>query len=298
MGTGSSLGHTTVAVWIDDELYIVESQDGWYWSKHGIQRNKYDDWMKNALNADFNVYWIPLKEEIRKNFDEDKAKEFFLSKEGLNYGYHNFLFPWLDGNNNLPKFIDYKIIMPLFSIFEKLAPTVFNKIIGEALNIRIKKLDYESNSNLQGLKELKTKNLDTSNLLNLNQIVSAAAKHNMTFEDLVAIPEEYGWKYSDGENFVCSCFVTAFLKAGGAFGDLEILPQEFGPKDLYQTNLWNNNSDSRPEVCKTADPNFPFCQIMGKWRIEFKGVNSINPYSHMNEKCDSVGPEFVRNDGC
>ena len=298
MGTGSSIGHTTVAVWIEEELYIVESQDGWYWPKHGIQRNKYDEWMENAFNADFNVYWIPLKEEIRAKFDEGKARDFFFSKEGLNYGYHNFLFPWLDGKHNMPYFIDYEAVMPIFSIFDKLAPKVFNKIMGESLNIRLKSVQYEKEGNIEGLNSLLTENFKTDEILNLNQVVAAASKINVTFEDLVAIPEEFGWKYSDGENFVCSCFVTGFLRAGGAFDNLKIRPHEFGPKDLYQTDLWNNDSESRPEECKKADPNFPFCQIMGGWRFEFKGVNSIKPYDHMNETCDSVSPDFIRNEGC
>jgi hypothetical protein len=36
-GTGSHTGHSAVAAWIDNELYVIESQDGWYWPKHGIQ---------------------------------------------------------------------------------------------------------------------------------------------------------------------------------------------------------------------------------------------------------------------
>lgn len=44
-GTGSHVGHATMALWMDDDLYIVESQDGWYWPKSQIQRNKFDDWI-------------------------------------------------------------------------------------------------------------------------------------------------------------------------------------------------------------------------------------------------------------
>ena len=39
LGTGSLSGHSVVALRIDGELHIVESQDGWYWPKQGIQRN-------------------------------------------------------------------------------------------------------------------------------------------------------------------------------------------------------------------------------------------------------------------
>ena len=35
-GTGTHAGHTVMALRFDGELYIVESQDGWYWPTHGI----------------------------------------------------------------------------------------------------------------------------------------------------------------------------------------------------------------------------------------------------------------------
>ncbi len=47
------------------------------------------------------------------------------------------------------------------------------------------------------------------------------AKRNMTMGDLMAIPEKDGWKYSDGESYVCSSFVAAALKAGGLLIDIE-----------------------------------------------------------------------------
>jgi hypothetical protein len=40
-GSGTHCGHSTMALRFDGELYVVESQDGWYWPVHGIQRNKF-----------------------------------------------------------------------------------------------------------------------------------------------------------------------------------------------------------------------------------------------------------------
>jgi len=49
IGTGSHSGHSVVALRMDGELYIVESQEAWYWPiKHGIQRNPYKTWLVNA----------------------------------------------------------------------------------------------------------------------------------------------------------------------------------------------------------------------------------------------------------
>jgi len=44
-GTGSRGAHCTMALWFDDELYIVESQDAWYWPTAGIQRTPYKQWL-------------------------------------------------------------------------------------------------------------------------------------------------------------------------------------------------------------------------------------------------------------
>ena len=41
-GSGAHASHATMALRFDDELYIVESRDGNYWPRHGIQRNKWD----------------------------------------------------------------------------------------------------------------------------------------------------------------------------------------------------------------------------------------------------------------
>jgi hypothetical protein len=35
-GTGSRATHCGVTMWIDNELYIIESRDGDYWPYHGI----------------------------------------------------------------------------------------------------------------------------------------------------------------------------------------------------------------------------------------------------------------------
>lgn len=35
-GTGARVGHNVMALRFDGELYIVESQDAWYWPTHGL----------------------------------------------------------------------------------------------------------------------------------------------------------------------------------------------------------------------------------------------------------------------
>ena len=45
-GTGSHAGHTVMALEIDGEMYIVESQDAWYWPTPNIQRTPWATWLK------------------------------------------------------------------------------------------------------------------------------------------------------------------------------------------------------------------------------------------------------------
>lgn len=278
LGTGSHAGHSAVACWIDGELHVLESQDGWYWPKHGIQRNTWKVWREWAHNADFHVAVLPLKEEYRKKFDEKKALKWFEEKaEGLNYGYHNFLFSWIDTpDKNMPSLLQTETVIMVMSLLEKISRKTIDLIIGEALNQRV---------NTKGLR--------------IHEVAYEAAKRNQTIEEVLAMPEIEGWDYSDGHNYVCSCFVIGFYKHGGMFDDMEINSTEFTPKDVYQLAIFDKDyKDKRPELCKKADPDSEYCQIMGKYRIETPGYSTIKPYSRMNERCPSEAPHFIRPEGC
>ena len=61
-GTGSHSGHTAMALRFNGELYIVESQDAWYWPIKGIQRNRFSEWMKYAETAEYSVVHMPLND--------------------------------------------------------------------------------------------------------------------------------------------------------------------------------------------------------------------------------------------
>jgi len=276
-GTGSHSGHTAMCMWIDDELHVFESQDGWYWPKHGIQMNPWDTWVKNARAAGFHVAVLPLSDEASKNFDVDKAYKWFKNGiEGLPYGYHNFLFSWIDltGDANMPPILSLDFLSPAFAVVEKISPATTSSFLGEALNKRL---------GTTGLK--------------MAELSAEAAKQGKTMNDLYAMVEVEGWEYSDGMSYVCSCFVTAMWKQGGVFGDLKLNATEFSPKDVYQLKIFDDKFQ-KPDVCAKADPSLPYCQIMGKYRLTLPNYNSIVPYSHMNEACPSKAPEFIRTPGC
>lgn len=122
-GSGTHAGHSVMALRFDGELYIIESQAGWYWPRTGIQRNKYKTWVQWARNADFHVAHFPLNAEARKKFNETAAQEFFFETEGLPYGFHNFLYGWLDTpQDNLPPLMPPGLIPIAFSVLEDFMP--------------------------------------------------------------------------------------------------------------------------------------------------------------------------------
>jgi hypothetical protein len=279
-GAGSHAGHSAVLLEVDGELCVVESQDGWYWPKHGIQRNKWSQWKKWAHNAGFNVAVLPLSKESRAKFNVTQAAEFFKKMEGYPYGYHNFLFGWIDlPEGNLPPVLDKNLILVLFGYIERLYEAPIKKILTEALNMR-----------------LKTQNLK------LGEIAIEISKRNMTLADLLAMKEEDGWYYSDGYSYVCSSFVVAIYKAGGLLKDME--GTEMTPKDVnykiiqvYTLSIYDKNFKV-PAKCSKNDPSLPYCQIMGRYLMDLPGYASIEPYPHMAERCPTVAPDFIRPDGC
>ena len=278
IGAGGRSGHSAVCSWVGDELYVLESQSGWYWPHDGIQRNKWEDWLKWAHNADFNVALLPIREEYRNKFDNAKAMEWFENEvEGLNYGYHNFISTWLDTvDKNFPFIATSEIVEFIFSLVSKVYPPASDLIITENINIRVGKQN-----------------------LTFQQAVAEAARQGKSLEQLLAEPEKEGIKYSDGLNYVCSCFVVAYWKHGGLFGDLDLSPNEFGPRDIYMLDIFDKNV-TRPQECIDDNPDLPYCQVMGRFILDLEegAYSSIKPYAHMNERCSSQGPDFIREEGC
>ena len=143
--------------------------------------------------------------EIREKFDEKAAQEFYFMTEGLPYGYHNFLYGWIDtADDNWPPLLPRDGVPIVFSILEKVAPKTAFTFFSEALN-----------------KRLGTHDLDVEGL------AAAAAERNMTVSDVMAMVELDGWEYTseepkDGLSYVCSAYVAAMYKAAGLFDGMNI----------------------------------------------------------------------------
>ena len=204
-GTGSRVGHNVMALRFDGELYVVESQDAWYWPTHGLQRTKWADWIKQAEDASFHVTHHPLNAESRAKFNEKAANDFFFDTEGLPYGYHNFLYGWVDtANDNWPPMLPREFVPIMFKIVEDVDPKLAQNFYTSALN---KRLGVENK--------------------NISEIAQIAAMQNKSVEDVMAMTEIDGWEYTglqptDGRNWVCSAYVAAMYKAGGLFDDMSI----------------------------------------------------------------------------
>lgn len=121
------------------------------------------------------------------------------------------------------------------------------------------------------------------------------AERNLTFGDLMAMPERDGWMYSDGPSYVCSSFVAAVYVAGGLLPELE--GTEMTPKDVYTLTIYDRNWKV-PAKCAQNDPTLPYCQIMGSYLMELPHYSTIEPYAHMAEHCPTVLPDFPRPDRC
>eukprot|EP00997_Jenningsia_sp_PLL12_P007075 NODE_367_length_1841_cov_75.886719_g309_i0.p1 GENE.NODE_367_length_1841_cov_75.886719_g309_i0~~NODE_367_length_1841_cov_75.886719_g309_i0.p1 ORF type:complete len:195 (-),score=44.69 NODE_367_length_1841_cov_75.886719_g309_i0:291-875(-) len=189
-----------MALRFDGELYMVESQDGWYWPHKHIQRTKFADWVEYAHNADFHIVHLPLSDAAKARFDEKKSNEFFWKTQGHIYGYHNFIWGWIDtAEQNFPPLLAAPLLPILMNVLEQLDKNQVYVTYGSGLN----------------------KRLGTDNL-GVEEIIAEAARRNLTLGDLYQMKEVDGWLYHgagplDGFNYVCSSYVVGHYIAAGIF---------------------------------------------------------------------------------
>ncbi len=200
--------------------------------------------------------------------------------EGLPYGYHNFLYGWIDtADDNWPPLVPRNGVPIVFAILEKIAPKVSFTFFSEALN-----------------KRLGTRDLD------IEGIAAAAAEREMSISDLMAVVEVDGWEYTsmeprDGLSYVCSAYVAAMYKAAGLFDGFNVQATEFSTRDVYSLKFFDLEY-ARPEACVAADPELPYCQLLGKYKMTLPGYSTVAPYDYMNEKCTINWPSYARDEGC
>ena len=120
---GAATGHTAVALWRDEDLYMCESNaKSPYWPVNGVQCNSFDDWIMYASLADYNYVWAPVDESISRGrirfnhiifylyyfnifaaMNMTDAWDFVESMIGVDYGYEVVLTGLIDTlYDNLP----------------------------------------------------------------------------------------------------------------------------------------------------------------------------------------------------
>eukprot|EP01102_Stenamoeba_stenopodia_P017303 TRINITY_DN6182_c0_g1_i1.p1 TRINITY_DN6182_c0_g1~~TRINITY_DN6182_c0_g1_i1.p1 ORF type:complete len:510 (+),score=134.74 TRINITY_DN6182_c0_g1_i1:33-1532(+) len=273
-GTGGRADHVAAILEIEGEMYVVESTGG-----VGVIKTPYQQWMQE-LDPSYMVALLRLSEEYQANFNVTAAVDFFFSREGMPYGYHNFFFGWVDTpSDNYPPPLSEELVPILFAIVDRVDYNVSKSMWGEALNMR----------------------MNTSGLL-VEQIIDLCEEKNISFYDVMTWPEQDSWTYSDGKSLTCSGFLTGLYKAAGVFGDIDFQATELTPRDSYSLGIYAGQGEwTQPSVCN-QDPfnsqNAGYCQISGDYVFELPGFNMISPYENMFQKCGGLPPDYVREPGC
>nr|CAB3456980.1 unnamed protein product [Digitaria exilis] len=274
--TGAFAGHTSVC--LKDEkgdLWVAESG---YENDKGeeiIAVVPWDEWWAMALKDESNpqIALLPLHPDVRARFNESAAWEYVRSMVGKPYGYHNMIFSWIDTiGDNYPPPLDANLVMAVMSMWTRVQPLYAANMWNEALN-----------------KRLGTEGLD------LQGIIMETERRGMSFDQLLTIPEQDEWIYSDGKSTTCVAFILAMYKEAGIFGPFA---ESVQIRDAYMLKIYEDNPARLPSWCNTESDKLPFCQILGEYRMELPEYNTIEPYAKMNENCPSLPPTYKRPARC
>ncbi|KAJ3674879.1 hypothetical protein LUZ60_005495 [Juncus effusus] len=281
--TGAYAGHTAVCLKDDDgALWIAESGHENEEGEDVIAVLPWDEWWlaeQNEDDSDPHIALLQLNPQMRAKFNATAAWAYAKNMSGIPYGYHNMIFSWIDTiSDNYPPPLDAHVVASVMTMWSHIQPAYAANMWNEALN-----------------KRLNTSDLD------LPDLIVESERRGISFDKLLTIPEKDDWVYSDGKSTSCVVFVLEMYKVAGLFGDLtnSIQATEFTVKDAYSLNFFESNLTRLPDWCNKDDTvKMPYCQILGKYRMELPDYNTMEPYSHMNEKCASLPPDYEREDGC
>ncbi|PQQ16740.1 uncharacterized protein Pyn_25491 [Prunus yedoensis var. nudiflora] len=281
--SGAYVGHSAVCL-KDSEgnLWVGESGHENEMGESIIAVLPWDEWWEFQLNKDDSnphIALLPLHPDIRAKFSETAAWKYARSMEGHSFGYHNVIFSWIDTvKDNYPPPVDAHVVASVMTVWNNIEPTYAANMWNEALN----------------------KRLGTQNL-SLPDILVEVEKRGSSFDELLTLPEQDYWVYSDGKSTSSVAFILEMYKQAGLFDPIasSIHVTEFTIKDAYMLKFFENNSCRLPKWCNDGDTvKLPFCQIKGKYRMELPEYNSVEPYSHMNERCESLPPKYSRSRNC
>jgi len=288
-GMGGRTGHTAIAMWIDDELFVLESTvTSAYWPTNGIQKTPWDLWINQSLAADYQVVHVPLDAAHAQLFNEPSALAFFNKIVGMPYGYHNFFFGWIDTPQD-----NFPCMPPNYDM------CLSNKLMNIGAGL-MDRLDKDISNRMWNQAFCQRLGVEWGTINGTLEILQYAAEQKQSsFVDLITQVEMDGWLYTDGYSMTCDVFVCSMWKAAGLFGELSDTIQcaEMTPWDIYTLAFFDPLAQ-RPQQCIEADPDLPFCQIMGKYTLSLPNYNTKTPYANMAQNCPGIPPLYVRPDNC
>ncbi|RLM84617.1 hypothetical protein C2845_PM04G13740 [Panicum miliaceum] len=273
--TGAFAGHTSVC--LKDEkgdLWVAESGYENDKGEEVIAIVPWDEWWTMALKDESNpqIALLPLHPDVRARFNGSAAWEYVRSMVGKPYGYHNMIFSWIDTiGDNYPPPLDANLVMAVMSMWTRVQPLYAANMWNEALN-----------------KRLGTEGLD------LQGIIIETERRGMSFDQLLTIPEQDEWIYSDGKSTTCVAFILAMYKEAGIFAPFT---ESIQIRDAYMLKIFYDNAARLPSWCNMESDKLPFCQILGEYRMELPEYNTIEPYAKM-ENCPSLPPTYKRPARC
>jgi hypothetical protein len=129
---GGPIVHNGLALWQDDKLWFINAKG----NSDGLA------WLTPTEMLAFcnrGLIWQRLGAESRAKFDATKAWAWFENgRENLPYGFGNMHLNWVDvGTKNMPLVTDINGWFVLWSLIEKLSPSIGYKMLGSGLNNRL-----------------------------------------------------------------------------------------------------------------------------------------------------------------
>jgi hypothetical protein len=272
---GSTTGHVTAALWMDQELFVVESTiDSAYWPTDHIQKTPYRTWIQQAQAADYIVDFVKLNDQARQHYNESQAVDWFKQNEGFEYGFKTMIWAWLDtlkGNFPClpPDFSSNCMTWDLLEIFTAHTDRTIHEIGDMIWNAGLsKRLSVPENT------------------LRTAQLYQVADQQGMTSNQVIIMPEQDTWLYETtrydepavGRSMVCCVFVCSTWKAAGVFGELT---------DSINCSEQTNWDDYAMTIHMDS-----YQQIMGKYDLVLNDFHTKDFYAHMAETCPSTPPNY------
>ena len=283
-GTGGHCDHAAVILEIDGEKYVTESIGGggnYPGGPQGIIATPYAAWMENLRvnHTAWLVNLLRLSKSSQSRWNQQAAEQFFKSVQGNPYGFNNYIFGWIDTvNANYPPPLSAPLLPILFTLMDKIDYNASWMMWGQALNHRVN---------------------NTGPYLDMNGIFELIEPQNISFYDLMTVPEQDSWRYGPEQlpSLVCDVYVMAVYNAAGIFDpQLDFSYTEMTPFDSYSLNLYAGLGEWRQPVGCANDQ--LYCQISGKYYLTMPGVNQVAPYSSMFNTCPGLPQEYYRPPGC